>query len=147
MKTLIQRVSSASVRVNGKQIGKICSGLLVFVGIGQGDSPKDINYLVDKILNLRIFPDQNGKFNHSILDIKGDLLVISQFTLYADCRKGRRPSFEAALNPSDALPIYQQVVNEFKKSGLKVAVGEFQAMMEVELINDGPVTIFLESKS
>ncbi len=145
MRVVIQRVNRALVRVEGKIAGEISKGLLVLLGVGQGDSSKDAVYLLDKIINLRIFEDAEGKMNLSLLDAGGELMVISQFTLYADCRKGRRPSFTAASPPEEAQKLYEYFVAEAKNRGLKVATGIFQALMEVELVNFGPVTIFLDS--
>lgn len=145
MRVVIQRVNRALVRVEGKIAGEISKGLLVLLGVGQGDSSKDAVYLLDKIINLRIFEDAEGKMNLSLLDAGGELMVISQFTLYADCRKGRRPSFTDASPPEEAQKLYEYFVAEAKNRGLKVATGIFQALMEVELVNFGPVTIFLDS--
>ncbi|MGA2957237.1 MAG: D-aminoacyl-tRNA deacylase [Thermodesulfobacteriota bacterium] len=145
MRVVIQRVNRTLVRVEGKIAGEISKGLLVLLGVGQGDSSKDAVYLLDKIINLRIFEDAKGKMNLSLLDAGGELMVISQFTLYADCRKGRRPSFIAASPPEEAQKLYEYFVAEAKNRGLKVATGIFQALMEVELVNFGPVTIFLDS--
>ena len=145
MRAVIQRVNRALVRVEGKIAGEISRGLLVLLGVGQGDSPKGADYLLDKIINLRIFEDSEGKMNLSLLDVGGEFMVISQFTLYADCRKGRRPSFTDAAPPEEAQKLYDYFVAEAKNRGLKVATGIFQALMEVELINFGPVTILLDS--
>ena len=145
MRALIQRVNRALVRVEGNIAGEIGKGLLVLLGVGQGDSSKDAVYLLDKIINLRIFEDAEGKMNLSLLDAGGELMVISQFTLYADCRKGRRPSFTDASPSEEAQKLYEYFVAEAKNRGLKVATGIFQALMEVELVNFGPVTIFLDS--
>ena len=145
MRALIQRVNRALVRVEGKVAGEIGRGLLVLLGVGQGDSLKDADYLLDKTINLRIFEDSEGKMNLSLLDVGGELMVISQFTLYADCRKGRRPSFTGASPPEEAQKLYDYFVAEAKKKGVKVATGIFQALMEVELVNFGPVTILLDS--
>ncbi len=145
MRAVIQRVSRAQVRVAGQIIGDIAKGLLVLLGVGKGDTKTEADSLLDKILNLRIFEDDQGKMNLSLLDVAGELLVISQFTLYADCRKGRRPSFTDAGSPEEAKALYQYFVARAKDRGLKVASGIFQARMEVELINFGPVTILLDS--
>ncbi len=145
MRAVIQRVNRALVRVEGKIAGEIDRGLLVLLGVGQGDSPKEADYLLDKIINLRIFEDAEGKVNLSLLDVGGGLMVISQFTLYADCRKGRRPSFTDASPPEEARKLYDHFVAEAKNRGCKVATGIFQALMEVELVNFGPVTILLDS--
>jgi D-tyrosyl-tRNA(Tyr) deacylase len=145
MKVILQRVRSARVRVDGKEVGQINRGLLVFVAIRTGDCSKDVDYLVQKIQELRIFDDASGKMNHSITDITGELLVISQFTLYADCRKGRRPSFSMAASPDVARALYEEFVRRLRLSGLMVSTGQFQSMMDVELTNDGPVTLIVES--
>jgi len=147
MRAVIQRVKSAEVYVDGKIKGKIGSGLLVFLGIGKGDGEEDLNFLVSKIPDLRIFEDEVGKFNLSLLEKKGEILVVSQFTLYGDCRKGRRPSFTEAEEPGIAKNLYERFIERLKERGLNVATGEFQARMEVHIINDGPVTLLLDSKS
>lgn len=146
MKVLIQRVKHAKVSVNEKIIGSINNGLLLFLGVGQKDTERDSAYLVEKIANLRIFEDAAGKMNLSLLDKRGEALIISQFTLYADCKRGRRPSFEAAAAPALALELYKKFVQKFRETGLKIEEGEFGAMMEVALVNDGPVTLMLESE-
>lgn len=146
MRAVIQRVSKASVKVDGKVVGKIGKGLLVLIGVGKDDNDKDISYMAEKIVNLRIFEDKNGKMNRSLLDIQGEILIISQFTLYGDCRRGRRPSFTDAASPDKGKEYYEKFVEEVKKYGINVQTGIFQAMMEVELINQGPVTILLDSK-
>ncbi len=145
MRALVQRVSRASVSVQQAQVGAIGRGLLVFLGVGQGDTDDDARYLVDKVVNLRVFPDDQGRFDRSVLDIRGDLLVVSQFTLYADTRRGRRPSFTGAAAPSDAQALYERAVALFRDTGLTVATGQFAAIMQVALVNDGPVTIWLDS--
>jgi D-aminoacyl-tRNA deacylase len=144
MRLLVQRVSSASVVINSKTEGKISHGLLVLCGFQKGDKIEKIPRLVDKCVQLRIFNDENGKMNLSLLDVAGELLVISQFTLYANCRKGRRPSFDSSMPPDEAERMYDLLLDEFSKSGLKVESGIFGAMMEVSLVNDGPVTIMLD---
>jgi len=131
--------------VEGQIAGEIGRGLMVLLGVGQGDTPKEADFLLDKIIHLRIFEDGEGKMNLSLRDVGGELMVISQFTLYADCRKGRRPSFTDAAPPDEAQKLYEYFVSSAKKRGLKVATGIFQALMEVELINLGPVTILLDS--
>lgn len=146
MRAVLQRVKEARVDVDGKTVGSIRDGLLAFIGIGNDDTDEDIRYIVNKTLNLRIFGDHKSKFNLSLLDIKGELLIVSQFTLFGDCRRGRRPSFSGAAPIEEAKEIYEKVVKEFSKKGVRVATGEFQAMMEVHSINDGPVTILLDSK-
>ncbi len=147
MKAVIQRVKSAEVYIDGNVKGRIGNGLLVFLGIGKGDRDEDLDYLVSKIPDLRIFEDDSGKFNHSLIEKKGEILVVSQFTLYGDCRKGRRPSFTDAEEPETAKKLYEKFIDKLKARGLNVETGEFQAKMEVHLINDGPVTILLDSKA
>ena len=145
MRALLQRVSRASVSVGGEGVGEIQSGLVVLLGIAGGDEEQDVEYLVDKIVNLRIFPDSEGRFNVSALDTRADLLVISQFTLYADIRKGRRPSFVSAAAPEHAEPLFQRFIEAARASGLRAETGRFQEHMLVEIHNDGPVTIMLDS--
>lgn len=146
MRALIQRVSRASVSVDDRVISSIGRGLLALVGVGQSDTGADGRYLADKIANLRIFSDEAGKFNLSALDIGGDLLVVSQFTLYASTRKGRRPSFTDAAQPDEAEALISNLVTQLQSLGLHVETGRFQARMHVELVNDGPVTIFIDSE-
>lgn len=146
MKVLLQRVIQASVSVSGEIVGKIDHGLVALVGIANGDSLRDAQYLAKKIAGLRIFTDKDGKFNLSILDVKGDLLAVSQFTLLADTRKGRRPSFINAAPPDLAEKLFNQFVAEARATGLKVETGQFQTHMLVEIHNDGPVTIMLDSR-
>lgn len=146
MRAVVQRVKSAKVEVDNEPTGEISSGLLVFLGIGKEDSKKDADYLLEKIINLRIFEDEEEKLNLSALDLDKDLMLVSQFTLFGDCRQGRRPSFFEAAPPAEAEKLYNYFVEEAKKSKLKVATGEFQAMMDVSLVNDGPVTILVDSK-
>ncbi len=146
MKALLQRVSKASVSVNGQNIGSIGPGLVVLIGVADGDSEKDAAYLAEKTVGLRIFSDAGGKFNLSVLDIRGELLVISQFTLLADARKGRRPSFINAAAPDKAKALYEYFLTQAANSGLKVAAGRFQEHMLVKIHNDGPVTIMLDSR-
>lgn len=146
MRAVVQRVSSASVSVNGKMIGKIGNGLLVFLGVRSSDTRDDADYLVDKLLNLRIFEDNDGKMNRSLVEISGELLVVSQFTLYGDVRRGRRPSFIEAAPPERANTLYEYFVSQSKRQTKKVATGQFQAMMDVQLVNSGPVTILLDSE-
>ena len=146
MRAVIQRVTSAEVTVDGRSTGKIGKGLLVFVGVGKGDGEADISYLSSKIPDLRIFEDHSGKFNLSLRDVGGEMLIVSQFTLFGDSRKGRRPSFSDAEDPSVARVLYERLVEKMKGQGIPVQTGEFQAKMEVHLINDGPVTLSLDSK-
>ena len=145
MRAVIQRVKSASVTVEGSVVSEIRKGLLVFLGVAQEDTPADVTYMASKIANLRIFEDDEGRMNLSILDVGGEALVVSQFTLYGDCRKGRRPSFIHAARPEKADPLYQAFMDEISRLGVPVKAGIFQAMMDVELINDGPVTMMLDS--
>lgn len=146
MRALLQRVSRASVTVDEKIVGQIGQGLLVFLGIGHEDSKSEVETLVDKIVQLRIFPDKQGKMNLSLLDIQGEVLVVSQFTLHADVSRGRRPSFIKAAPPSIAIPLYELFKETCMKYSLKVESGIFGAYMQVELLNDGPVTIWLDSE-
>src|SRR6266704_5719157 len=146
MRALLQRVSHASVTVDGKVVGQIGQGLLVLLGVGQGDSKVQVKTLADKIAYLRIFGDDEGKMNRSLLDIGGEVLVVSQFTLYADMRRGRRPSFTNAAPPSLAEPLVERFKDALATYGLKVEGGVFGAYMEVELINSGPVTIWMDSE-
>jgi D-tyrosyl-tRNA(Tyr) deacylase len=146
MKALLQRVTAASVSVGGQEVGRIGRGLVVFVGVAAGDSRKDVDYLVQKIINLRIFSDERDRFNLSLLDISGQMLIVSQFTLLADTRKGRRPSFTDAAPPQEAEKLFSLFVERAEASGLKVATGRFQQYMQVEIHNDGPVTIMLRSR-
>jgi len=146
MRMVVQRVSEAKVVVDDQVVGKIEKGVLVFLGIGEGDDEKDADYLIEKVVNLRIFEDHEGKMNLSLKDIKGEMLVISQFTLWGDCRKGRRPSFSRAAPPQVANRLYQYFISASNKQGIKVSSGKFQAMMEVNLLNKGPVTLLVDSK-
>jgi D-tyrosyl-tRNA(Tyr) deacylase len=145
MRVVIQRVKSASVMVEGERISEIRQGLLIFLGVAQEDTSDDVDYLANKIANLRIFEDKAGRMNRSLLESGGEILVVSQFTLYGDCRKGRRPSFIAAAPPEKGKTLYQEFIEAIAKMGVPVKTGIFQAMMDVELINDGPVTIMLDS--
>ena len=146
MKALLQRVSGASVSIAGEEVGRIGKGLAVFLGVANGDTEKDAQYLVQKIINLRIFADAEEKFNLSALEINGELLLVSQFTLLADIRKGRRPSFIEAAPPAQAEELFEYFVTQARYSGLKVATGRFQQYMQVEIHNDGPVTVMLDSR-
>jgi len=146
MRAVIQRVKKSSVTVNGEIIGKIGSGLLVLLGVSREDEIKDADYLADKIPNLRIFEDENAKMNRSLLETSGEMLVVSQFTLIGDCRKGRRPSFTKAAGPDKAKQLYEYFVSQVKLKGVKVKTGQFRAVMDVSLINDGPVTLIVESQ-
>ncbi len=146
MRLVLQRVKEASVEVDGKVIGQIGPGLLVFVGVGKGDSERDAIFLADRVLGLRIFEDTAGKMNLSVKDMQGEILVISQFTLYGSTLKGRRPSFDAAAPPEQARVLYELFLQELRRSGLTIESGIFGARMKVSLVNDGPVTFILESE-
>ena len=146
MRAVVQRVKKSSVKTNDETVGRIGQGLLVLLGVAKGDSAEDADYLANKIINLRIFEDEDGKMNRSLLEIGGELLAVSQFTLLADCRKGRRPSFIAAAEPEKAIELYEKFVERVRQKGVAVQTGRFRAMMEVALINDGPVTIIIESR-
>jgi D-aminoacyl-tRNA deacylase len=145
MRAVIQRVSQASVKVEGSVLGEIGPGLLALLGIAKPDTAADAEFLAEKILNLRVFPDQAGKMNRSLLDTGGALLVVSQFTLYGDCRKGLRPSFDDAAPAEQARPLYEHFIEAARRGGLRVETGDFQAHMDVFLVNDGPVTLLVES--
>lgn len=145
MRAVVQRVSRAKVSVNGTVIGEIAAGLLVLLGVGEGDHSNDADYLADKIAGLRIFEDENGKMNRSVVEHSGEILVVSQFTLYGDARRGRRPSFDAAAPPEKARDLYEYFVERLRRMGLRCETGKFQEMMSVELVNEGPVTILLDS--
>lgn len=146
MRAVVQRVSEAAVRVGGETVGAAGRGLLVLVGVGQGDADSDADYLADKVLNLRVFPDEAGQMNLSVLDVRGDILAVSQFTLYGDCRRGRRPGYSDAAAPEEARRLYERVVASLRASGLRVEQGVFRAMMDVSLVNWGPVTLLLDSR-
>ena len=143
---LLQRVTGASVSIGGETVGRIGQGLVIFVGVANGDTERDAQYLAQKTVSLRIFSDEAGRFNLSALDIKGELLVVSQFTLLADTKKGRRPSFIEAASPAQAEELFERFVEQARATGLKVETGRFQQYMQVEINNDGPVTILLDSK-
>jgi D-tyrosyl-tRNA(Tyr) deacylase len=145
MRAVIQRVKKSSVSINNEIIGKIGPGLLVLLGVAKGDDTGNSEYLADKITNLRIFEDENSKMNRSLLETGGEMLVVSQFTLLGDCRKGRRPSFVDAAEPEAANELYEQFVKKVEQRGVTVKTGQFRAMMDVSLINDGPVTLIVES--
>jgi D-tyrosyl-tRNA(Tyr) deacylase len=145
MKAVLQRVTEASVEADGRVAGAIGPGLVALLGIRRTDSEKDAGYLAEKILNLRIFPDRDGKMNRSLLETGGGVLVVSQFTIYGDTRKGRRPSFDEAAPPDDAKRLYEYFVEVLRARGIHVETGVFQAMMKVRLVNDGPVTLICES--
>jgi D-tyrosyl-tRNA(Tyr) deacylase len=146
VRAVVQRVKQASVAVDGAVVGEIAHGLLVFLGVGQGDTSADAKYLAGKIAGLRLFSDEQGKMNLDVRDVGGAVLAVSQFTLYGDCRRGRRPSFSGAAAPDVAQALYEEFVAELKASGVPVATGRFQAHMEVSLVNDGPVTLLVSSE-
>jgi D-tyrosyl-tRNA(Tyr) deacylase len=146
LKVLLQRVTGGSVSIDGEVVGKIGQGLVAFVGVADGDTEKDIEYLVPKMTGLRIFSDEEGRFNLSVMDIGGELLLVSQFTPLADTRKGRRPGFSRAAPPEQAKKLFEQFVESSRATGLKVETGRFQEYMQIEIHNDGPVTIMLDSR-
>lgn len=146
MRAVIQRVKKGSVEIKEKETGKIEEGLVILLGVGQNDTEKDAKYLAEKIVNLRIFEDREGKINLSVKDINGQILVISQFTLYGDCKKGRRPSFISAAPPDKAVKLYDYFIKYIKNYSLKIETGEFQTIMLVKIYNNGPVTILLDSE-
>lgn len=146
MRIVVQRSKEATVTVDGKLVGQIKKGFVLLVGVTHEDEQADAAFLADKIANLRVFEDENGKMNLSLLDTRGEILSVSQFTLYGDCRKGRRPNFMEAAKPDHALTLYDAFNHFLREKGVKVETGEFGAMMDVQLINDGPVTLILESK-
>lgn len=146
MRAVVQRVSRASVVVAGEVVGRIETGLLVLLGVAEGDGQEDVIYLAGKIVGLRVFPDDDGKMNRSLLDVGGRMLVVSQFTLLGDCRKGRRPSFLQAARPEQAAELYRGFVAEVQGQGIVVETGRFQEHMDVELVNDGPVTLILDTR-
>lgn len=147
MKVVVQRSKAAKVTVDGKVTGQITKGLVLLVGVTHEDKQEDAAYLADKIANLRIFEDANEKMNYSLLDVGGEILSVSQFTLYGDCRKGRRPNFMDAAKPEQAVELYEAFNELLREKGIRVETGVFGAMMDVELINDGPVTLIIESKA
>jgi len=146
MRAVIQRVKRAEVRVNGKAVGSVGEGIVVLLGIGREDTEETAEWLADKIVNLRIFDDSQGRMNRSIAETQGALLCVSQFTLYGDCRKGRRPSYDRAAPPETACQLYEAFLGSVRTRGIHVQTGQFQAMMQVELVNDGPVTLLLDSE-
>ncbi len=146
MRAVVQRVKNSRVVVNEREVGATGRGLVLLLGVEKGDQSGDIDFMVDKVINLRIFPDEEDRMNLSLQDIKGEILVVSQFTLLGDCRKGRRPSFFTAAPPEQAQDYYERFVQKVQGRGITVATGEFQAMMEVQINNDGPVTLLLDSK-
>lgn len=146
VRAVVQRVTEASVRVDGELTGRVGSGLVVLLGVAVGDEERDADYLADKVLNLRVFPDEAGQMNRSLLDVRGELLVVSQFTLYGDARRGRRPSYVEAAGPEAANRLYERFVEQLRPSGLSIATGVFRATMDVALVNHGPVTILLDSR-
>jgi D-tyrosyl-tRNA(Tyr) deacylase len=146
MRAVVQRVKEARVDVDGRTVGEIGPGLLVFIGVGEDDSEKDCEYLANKVVHLRTFSDAQGAMNRSLLDTEGEALVVSQFTLWGDCRKGRRPSFIRAARPEKARELYGEFIKTLKGKGVRTATGEFQEMMDVHLVNDGPVTLLLDSR-
>jgi D-tyrosyl-tRNA(Tyr) deacylase len=146
MRAVVQRVSEASVKIEGEEVGRIGHGMLVLLGVGRDDESKDAAYLAEKVVHLRIFADEQDKMNRSLLDVGGGLLAVSQFTLWGDCRKGRRPSFVAAAEPEKAEELYDAFIQSARNLGVTVATGRFQEMMQVSLVNDGPVTLLLDSK-
>jgi len=146
MRAVVQRVSEAGVQIDGERVGSIGRGMLVLVGVGPEDGQEDIRYLAEKIVHLRIFPDEQDKMNYSVLDIGGGILVVSQFTLFGDCRKGRRPSYAGAAPPQKARMLYEAFIEELRRYALPVETGRFQEMMQVHLVNDGPVTLLLDSQ-
>ncbi|MCX8066090.1 MAG: D-aminoacyl-tRNA deacylase [Candidatus Hydrogenedentes bacterium] len=146
MRAVVQRVLKAKVEVEDNIVGEIGKGLLVFISVDENDTEKDVDYMVDKITELRVFNDAEGKFNLSLRDVQGEMLVVSQFTLHGDCRRGRRPSFSSAARPEKAIPYYERFVKLTREKGFKVATGVFGAHMIISLVNDGPVTILVDSQ-
>ncbi len=146
MRAVVQRVLRSSVEVEGSVVGSIPKGLMVLLGVSEKDTSEDAAYMADKILNLRVFDDEEGKMNYSLLDVKGELLLVSQFTLYGDCRKGRRPNYMAAAKPDKADALYQELVQLCRAQNVKIETGVFQADMKVDILNDGPVTLIIDSE-
>jgi D-aminoacyl-tRNA deacylase len=146
MRAVVQRVKKARVEVGGRTVGEVGEGLLVFLGVGQDDTEKDSEFLANKIAHLRIFSDEQGLMNRSVIEVEGGMLVVSQFTLWGDCHKGRRPSFIRAAPPENAKALYEDFIRDLRGRGLTVATGVFQEMMEVHLVNDGPVTMLLDTE-
>ncbi|MFZ1916424.1 MAG: D-aminoacyl-tRNA deacylase [Terriglobales bacterium] len=146
MRAVVQRVSRAKVTIDGKVTGEIARGLLVLLGVGAGETRADADYLADKVIGLRIFEDAGGKMNLSVVDVEGAILAVSQFTLYGDVRRGKRPSFDAAAPPQPARELYEYFVEKVRSMGIRCETGRFQEMMQVELVNEGPVTILLDSR-
>jgi len=146
VRAVVQRVARASVQVDGRQVGAIGTGLLVLLAVGEGDTEADADYVARKVAGLRVFEDAEGKMNLSVADVGGAVLLVSQFTLYGDCRRGRRPSFTRAAAPELAVPLYELVAQKLRQTGLEVGTGRFRQMMQVELVNDGPVTVLLDSE-
>jgi D-tyrosyl-tRNA(Tyr) deacylase len=146
VRAVVQRVASAEVRVEGQVVGRIGPGLMVLLGVGKGDAEADADYLADRVVNLRVFPDEHGQMNRSLLETGGAVLVVSQFTLYGDCRRGRRPGFSEAAAPEQASSLYAHFVARVRGSGVPTEEGVFRAMMDVALVNQGPVTLLLDSR-
>lgn len=146
MRAVVQRVRSASVAVDGEVVARIARGVVVLVGVGRDDGAGDVGYVARKVRELRLFEDAEGRLNRSLADVGGEALVVSQFTLYGDCRRGRRPSFDAAAAPADARAAYEALVGALREAGTQVETGVFRAMMDVSLVNDGPVTVLLDSR-
>jgi len=146
MRAVVQRVKRASVTIEGRRVSEIRTGLLVLVGVASNDTSESCKWMAEKVCNLRVFDDDQGRMNQTVLDVKGAILCVSQFTLLGDCRKGRRPSYDRAAPPDAAKPIYEDFVDALRAQGVQVETGEFRAMMDVELVNDGPVTLLLDSE-
>jgi D-tyrosyl-tRNA(Tyr) deacylase len=146
MRAVVQRVSAAHVQAGGTELGRIESGLMVLIAVGKEDTEEDVYYLSRKIVQLRIFEDDAGKMNNSVLDVGGEILIVSQFTLFGDCRKGNRPSFTDAAHPDAAEKLYNRMLETIREQGVQVQTGQFQARMQIQLVNEGPVTLILDSK-